>query len=69
MTSAHATAAPRATSMVERFHAVHFLGLTLRRRTVEVHYTFAPAVGDSGETKVPDPMRLEKRQAAPWSCV
>lgn len=69
MTSANATSAPRATSMVERFHEVRFLGLTLKRRTVEVHYTFAPAVGDAGETKVPDPMRLEERQVAPWSCV
>lgn len=69
MTSAHANAVPRATSMVERFHEVRFLGLTLRRRTVEVHYTFSPSVGDAGETKVPDPMRLEGRQLAPWSCV
>jgi len=69
MTTAQASAAPRATSMVERFYEVRFLGLTFKRKSVEVHYTFAPCVGDAGETRVPEPMRLEERQVAPWSCV
>jgi hypothetical protein len=58
--------------MVERFHEVRrcgFLWLTTKTRTVEVTYTYEPAVQSAGESKVPTPMQLEERQMAPWTCV
>lgn len=64
--------APRATSMVERFHEIKrcgFLWLTTKTRTVEVINTFEPLVTQAGESGVPDPMRLEEQCLAPWAHV